>query len=464
MDGNDLIKFGFKPGPYFAEMLKVGNSLEYHEVDPDDIRTELQDIYDSANVEVETIPLQDTLDCAVYLDKPDEGFDRDNYDAVIATMNEVVKTPTVVSATIMPDACPAGPLGTIPVGGVVVSKNTIHPGMHSADICCSMFLTSLNVDRPIGDVMDAIQKRSHFGLGGRKDLSLDNDDDLIQRAKDNSFLSTKEMLFAMSDHFGTQGDGNHFFYVGRRELSGDLTFVTHHGSRKPGALLYKYGMKVAERFRSELSPDTLKQNAWIPFDTVEGQDYWEALQIIRDWTKRNHIIVHDSVMDELLISRLEISDRFWNEHNFVFKRNGDEFHHAKGSTPVYGNHAHDADAYGRTLVPLNMGEPILIVKDHDKNRHGFAPHGAGRNMSRTKYMKLNAGKTVDEIMKEQVGHIDARFFTGKPDASELPGAYKKADEVIRQIGKYELANIVDRVMPLGSMMAGHVDQPWRKKK
>ena len=34
-----------------------------------------------------------------------------------------------------------------------------------------------------------------------------------------------------------------------------------------------------------------------------------------------------------------------------------------------------------------MGEPILIVENHDENKTGFAPHGAGRNMSRSKYLK-----------------------------------------------------------------------------
>ena len=32
---------------------------------------------------------------------------------------------------------------------------------------------------------------------------------------------------------------------------------------------------------------TLKQNAWIPAETQEGRDYWDALQIIRRWTKAN---------------------------------------------------------------------------------------------------------------------------------------------------------------------------------
>ena len=66
----------------------------------------------------------------------------------------------------MPDACPAGPPGTIPVGGVVATKNAIHPGMHSADICCSVMLTDFGKTNP-KTVLDIAQKTTHFGPRGR---------------------------------------------------------------------------------------------------------------------------------------------------------------------------------------------------------------------------------------------------------------------------------------------------------
>jgi tRNA-splicing ligase RtcB len=458
LTGKELIEYGYEPGKHFQEMLKVGNYLLENEVSHTQLIEALDDIYRDAEINIQTLPLKKDGIILLSLDEGRNEFEKNNVHAVLNTMKEVVRTPTVDHGLIMPDACPAGPLGTIPVGGVVATKNAIHPGMHSADICCSMFLTTLDVDRPVSKVLDAVQKASHFGIGGRKDIPMEHGHEIAERAKNNRFLASVQMLKAMSDHLGTQGDGNHFFYVGNRESDGKLTLVTHHGSRKPGALLYKEGMRVAEQFRKKLSPDTLKQNAWIPFDTMEGEEYWEALQIIREWTKYNHTVIHNAVMMELGIYERDIVDRFWNEHNFVFQKD-DLFHHAKGSTPVWGKHAHDADIYGRTIIPLNMGEPILIV---DALNSDFAPHGAGRNMSRTQFMKLNANKTVEQIMAEQVGHIDARFYTGKPDHSELPGAYKDAADVQRQIKAYGLANLVDRILPLGSMMAGEIDKPWRK--
>jgi tRNA-splicing ligase RtcB (3'-phosphate/5'-hydroxy nucleic acid ligase) len=87
-------------------------------------------------------------------------------------------------------------------------------------------------------------------------------------------------------------------------------------------------MKVAERFRRDLSPATLKQNAWIPAQTAQGRDQWEALQTIRRWTKANHNALHPSVVECL---RASPGDRFWNEHNFVFRR-GDLYDQGKGAT------------------------------------------------------------------------------------------------------------------------------------
>ena len=59
-----------------------------------------------------------------------------------------------------------------------------------------------------------------------------------------------------------------------------------------------------------------------------------------------------------------------------------------------------------------------------------------------------------------------RFFCGNPDVSELPGAYKSAATVRAQIAEFGLAEVVDTIEPVGSIMAGdwQRDAPWRRKK
>src|SRR5699024_7327132 len=138
---------------------------------------------------------------------------------------------------------------------------------------------------------------------------------------------------------------------------GETMMVTHHGSRGLGAYLYKQGMKLADVFRREISPETFKANAWIPYDTDEGKAYWEALQLIRVWTKMNHATIHDATVPQLKADHV---DRFWNEHNFVFKE-GDLLYHAKGATPIDDKFVPDGKE-GLRLIPLKMREPVLIIK------------------------------------------------------------------------------------------------------
>lgn len=65
----------------------------------------------------------------------------------------------------------------------------------------------------------------------------------------------------------------------------------------------------------------------------------------------------------------------------------------------------------------------------------------------------------------ETAHIDARFFSGNIDTSELPSAYKPAATVRGQMSKFGLTDVVDEIMPFGCIMAGdwERDAPWRLK-
>ncbi len=104
--------------------------------------------------------------------------------------------------------------------------------------------------------------------------------------------------------------------------------------------------------------------------------------------------------------------------------------------------------------PMNMAQPVLITRGlNPDNGLGFSPHGAGRNFSRTKHKARMGHMTDEEIFAAETAGIDARFFMGIPDISELPSAYKDANTVRRQISEFGLAEIVDEIMPNGCIMA-----------
>lgn len=451
--GKTLIDLGFRSGKWFPEAITHINEnglegeamhayLEQYKLPP------IQDLHETA------------VDFKINI-KAENELEEDNVASVIKTMNELMKTPTVVDGSIMPDACPSGPKGTIPVGGVVVAKNAIHPGMHSADICCSVMLTDFGKADP-KTVLDAAHASTHFGPGGRdRNAQYRIPKELLEAFEGNQILNDRYIIQSARGHLGTQGDGNHFLFVGISAKTGNTMMITHHGSRAPGAKLYKKGMQIAERFRKILSPDTLRQNAWIPFDTEEGKEYWEALQVMRAWTKQNHECIHDATLEKL---GLEAENRFWNEHNFVFK-DGDLFYHAKGATPLDAKFM--PDITGPRLIPLNMAEPVLIVSgETTTNNLGFAPHGAGRNVSRTYHKKTKADMTNEAVFAQETEGLDVRFFSNEIDVSELPSAYKSAKAVREQMDEFGLGTVIDEVMPYGCIMAGDFDKnaPWRVKR
>lgn len=434
--GKDIIALGIPPGKHIREMIARANQYQ-----GDDLLGHLRNL-----MPPEPVGLKPRKPVRILATAQNED-EQANLDTVADTMAEMARTPVVTAAVALPDACPAGPRGTISVGGVAASE-AIHPGMHSADICCSVAI-SVFPDLGPADVLDRIHKATHFGPGGRPDMPMPTQ--LGAQIEGNRFLCNQ--LTIANEHFGTQGDGNHFAFVGQLASDGRTALVTHHGSRGLGARLYKNGMKCAETWRRKLSPETLRGNAWIPADTADGDAYWQALQIVRAWTRANHFALHDSV-------DARVADRFWNEHNFVFRKSDGLFYHAKGATPAFPGWADDATDL--TLIPLNMAEPVLITRGRAAEAAlGFAPHGAGRNYSRSEHRR----RGLADLATETQG-IDARFWCGIPDSSELPSAYKNAAAVREQIDSFGLAEVVDEVLPHGAIMAGEWDRdaPWRTKK
>lgn len=451
LTGKDLVEKGYKPGKWFAAAIDAANRAAAGG------HADVWAIIDSC-MPPEPLRLKAADGKSFFVNiRAENELEQKNVDQCLKTMTELMRTPVVKYGAVMPDACIAGGMGTIPVGGVAASE-AIHPGMHSADICCSMALTNFGRADP-ARLMDAVHAVTHFGPTARPERV--NMPDSLEAAFESDFL-LRNMIEPARSNFATQGDGNHFAYVGILKSTGETILVTHHGSRVAGARLYKAGMQIAERFRKELSPETLAENAWIPADTQEGDQYWSALQTIRAWTKANHYAIHDMAGERI---GAKMQDRFWNEHNFVFRKPDGLFYHGKGATPAWQGWADDAGEM--TIIPLNMAEPILIVRGSDAaNGLGFSPHGAGRNYSRTAHKRINAGRTEEDIFKEETANIDARFFMGMTDISELPSAYKNAAAVKKQIGEFGLAEIIDEVMPYGCIMAGDWEKnaPWRKNK
>lgn len=480
--GHDIVALGFER-EMIGKMLAIARAMEGTHVPRPEIMAQLSRRLPPL---IEKIPMREIpIDFAeaIVADSPVEVT---NLTSVRQKMNELLRTPVVEAGAIMPDCCIAGrEEATIPVGGAIAVRNAIIPSAHSADICCSMYATFFRPKMDVGSLLDVLQGSTRFGPGGRHDRDLVNHPVNDEDVWDNQFL--KGLKSYATRHMADQGDGNHFAYIGcvsdtmgladglraggytdqadALQGEGELyVLVTHHGSRGLGAQLYKRGLKVALDHVEKYARGVPKAAAWIDYNSPEGQDYWAALQYISRWTRANHEAIHRRFVEG---ANLRAVTSFGNEHNFVWKR-GDMFYHGKGATPAWN------DDQGRPLlglIPLNMAAPILIVLGGNNEKFlSFAPHGAGRNLSRTGTMAqfLDDNGQVQSTMvrksiEQSTSGLDIRWFSGMADVTESPLGYKNADVITAQIQEFALANVVGVIEPMGCIMAGELPRPWERK-
>ena len=484
LKAHELLTAGWPEGRRFGELLRRARALESSGLSRGEMLIQLEREFPKELPRIGLHSSPRPLAEAIEAETPEEHA---NVAAVRARMHELLHVPVVKRGVIMPDACPAGAgQATIPVGGGIEVENGILPGAHSADICCSMFATFFAANHPVGEMMDHLQKSTHFGPGGRPRGDQWKSPVLEEPVWDNPFLTG--LRSRAQDFLGTQGDGNHFAYIGRVQFSesqrtalasagrenlahwierreGEFyVLVTHHGSRGLGADLYKRGLVAARKWCAENARDIPDAAVWLPGDTTAGRAYWDALQYISRWTRENHALIHEKFLQRLGQRALV---QIGNEHNFVWKRD-DVFYHGKGATPAW------RDREGRPqlgLVPLNMAREILLVIGGDNDSFlSFCPHGAGRNQSRTAMLapyrdaqgKIDPGR-VKQALAETTAGLDIRWFGGMPDLSESPLGYKDATKVKAQIARFNLAQVVGEIHPLGCIMAGQAaEQPWER--
>ena len=463
-----------KPGPWVKRLLESNLKT----------REEIEELMEREFPTPVTIPLQNVCDVPmnIFLDMESENnYIRENNEKVVETLQRIIQTPYVRRVVALPDSCPTG-LHSVPVG-VTLTSNRIHPGFHSADRVCSMAATVIRSDTDPQLVFDAAKAVSHFGGGKRSKRGMTGEllehfecpRDLSIRMRDNKFTHSAWRSRHLDNQSGTIGDGNHHLNVLTDIETNDVWIITHHGGRKNSALIYKEGIKSAEKHCKEVCPDLFRNEnggkEWSWISEEDEEEYWQALKLIEEWTKFNHECTHQAILNKLNDETINASlMELFTPHNFVFKEIIDGnivYHHAKGSTPLCSK----LNSQQFKIIPLNMRAPTLLVSDHPENKCKFGPHGAGRIVSRvghlkskglsdlknpSKYKEMLDDGTIQKVLNEEFkgSKVQPVFWTGNPDLTEAPSAYKNSNTIIEEIEKYKLAKIEKKLEPFGSIMSG----------
>ena len=350
-----------------------------------------------------------------------EGLDTLSLDQ----MRNACALPISVRGALMPDAHVGYGL---PIGGVLATRNAVIPYAVGVDIACRMKMTVLDLPPAALDTQrerltKALENETSFGVGAtlrtrRTHAVMDADwsfSPIIAHVKDKAWAQ-----------LGSSGSGNHFVEFGVLHIEETslglpigryLALLSHSGSRGAGNEIATHYSKLAQQLRPEL-PRELTHLAWLDMDSDAGQEYWQAMQLMGDYSAANHALIHRAIARHLGCEALLDIE---NHHNFAWREvhDGEEvIVHRKGATPA---------AVGVVgIIPGSMATPGFVVrgKGNPEALHS-ASHGAGRAMSRKKASETFTWASARQMLK------DAGVTVLSAGVDEVPMVYKDIHQVMR---------------------------------
>jgi len=352
----------------------------------------------------------------------------------VMQMEKACRLPVAVAGALMPDAHVGYGL---PIGGVLATENAVIPYAVGVDIACRMKMTVLDIplsalDREQDALKRAIEVETRFGVGAafhhrRTHDVLDADWSVSPVTKQH-----KDKAWAQ---LGTSGSGNHFVEFGLFTAHGPIqgpgqpnllpagTYVallSHSGSRGTGASVCDYYSKRAASLLADLPAD-MKRLAWLSLDSPEGQEYWQAMELMGRYAAANHACIHQHIAEHLgaqVLLDVENHHNFaWKERHVIEGVEREVVVHRKGATPA------GVGVVG--IIPGSMASPgFLVCGKGNPESLNSASHGAGRVMSRAKATKTFHWKEVSAFLRERgVTLISAGL-------DEAPMVYKNIREVM----------------------------------
>ncbi|MCU0794391.1 MAG: RtcB family protein [Akkermansiaceae bacterium] len=361
----------------------------------------------------------------------------------VRQMANACALPVAVAGALMPDAHPGYGL---PIGGVLATENAVIPYAVGVDIACRMKLTVYDRKANIipgqrDRLANIIESETRFGIGAefkdRRDHDVMDEDwsvsPVTQRLRDKAWKQ-----------LGTSGSGNHFVEFGAFTVTDDslgfppgeyLALLSHSGSRGTGAQVCDTYSRRAMARHAKL-PNALKHLSWLPLDEEDGQEYWQAMNLMGRYAAANHELIHKHIAKKVgakVILDIE------NHHNFAWK----ETHVVNGESKELIVHRKGATPAGKGvlgIIPGSMATPGFLVrgKGEPASLHS-ASHGAGRVMSRSKALQSFTWSGTKKLLKERGVDLLSSGL------DEVPGVYKDIHTVMA--AQTDLVEVLGRFDP-----------------
>jgi len=368
-------------------------------------------------------------------------------EGALQQMRDAVDLPVAVAGALMPDAHQGYGL---PIGGVLATYDSVVPYAVGVDIACRMKLSVLDIppkilDDPFSPKVDplirALTGGTLFGVGGEHKHRQDHEVmDMDWTVLSNMPDGWEKLKTRAWKQLGTSGSGNHFAEFGLLTLEQPdmglaagtyVALMTHSGSRGVGGAVCGRYVDIAKS-RLPKAFEKFQNLAWLPLSSEAGQEYWNAMNLMGEYAKGNHAVIHRLVAQ---LMGAEVIAGIENHHNFAWKEvhNGHELIvHRKGATPA------GVGVLG--VIPGSMASPAFVVRGKGKPESLMsASHGAGRCMSRNKAKeKFSWSEQKSFIKNRGVRLLDAGI-------DEVPGVYKDILKVMA--AQSDLVDVVAQFDP-----------------
>ncbi|MCY1143130.1 RtcB family protein [Actinoplanes sp. Pm04-4] len=318
------------------------------------------------------------------------------------------------------------------VGSVIPTLGAIIPAAVGVDIGCGMAAVRTQYHRDelkpgLAKLRTAIENAVPLSAGSyntsvtgtaRKRL-----DELAAKA-DKAGFEPGRFAGNWELQLGTLGSGNHFIEVTADE-KGQVWLFLHSGSRGVGNKIATYHIKVAQeaakRWWIDLPDPDL---AYLAEGTDEFWTYIRQLRWAQDFALANRDEMMDRVVDcfaEFVGGPVHELERVQCHHNYTEQ----ETHFGK-KVWLSRKGAINAEKGRPGLIPGSMGDAsYVVVGKGNPVALNSSPHGAGRQLSRSKARKTFTREQLREAMKG-IEYRDTDAFL-----DEIPGAYKPIDVVMQ---------------------------------
>ncbi len=395
----------------------------------------------------------------------------------------------------------------IPVGGVLVTDDTIVQAGSGYDISCGVVYMRVP-DLHAADVADwdararwvrAVEARIALGIGdhrprGAPHVRLDHIEDiLLHGAKalgvpadlcERQFIEVEEAAFdpraiprawaKARPQLGSVGGGNHFIEMQVDRDDGSVWVMVHCGSRG-------YGWQTANHFFYEGArlrglPANRRESSWLRADEPLGRSYWAHHNSAANYAVANrHTIVRGVGEATVEVFGKQPDVYFEISHNLVQREtlvlpDGSTrlgFVHRKGATRAFPAGHPDlrgtrwAETGHPCLIPGSMldGAAVLFPLEGAYASGCSVNHGSGRLMGRG-HAKRELAHLHDEIDAEMatvtrtLGGVAVTGVVGntaRTPLDECGHAYKDLDAVLGVLEAQGIARVAHRLFPVANL-------------